>query len=132
MLALLALLALLAWEVLAMVDSEPGRWSEDAAGTWVRGADGFLYFIPDEDMEAFRVPEREAASTPEGSDELASGGGAYEPGKDEGVEPLPALRGPAALRDLELRGPFALKDLMQGPAAIVPPAITLRGLRDVE
>jgi hypothetical protein len=30
-------------------------------GTMVRGADGALYFIPDQKLEAFRIPDEQAA-----------------------------------------------------------------------
>ena len=30
---------------------------DEVPGIWMRGADGALYFIPDDDLETFRVPE---------------------------------------------------------------------------
>lgn len=34
--------------------------SGEDGGTLIRGADGALYFVPDEKLEAFRVPDRTA------------------------------------------------------------------------
>ena len=36
------------------------EWKE-VNGTMMRGADGALYFIPDKDLEAFRLPNEQAA-----------------------------------------------------------------------
>jgi hypothetical protein len=99
--------------------------SKEMVGTWVRGADGALYFIPEDKMEAFRVPGEVVEGALKGLRE-------HERGEEMVIEPLPALRGPFALKDLKVSGPLALKDLMSGPAAIIPPAATLRGLRGIK
>jgi hypothetical protein len=103
-----------------MASKQPKRSPKEAAGTWVRGADGDLYFIPDEDMKAFRVEGAEQGRR------RSSGRGAAR------IQPLPALHGPSGLKDITIEGPLALSNLLAGPAAIVPPAITLRGLRDID
>ena len=56
---------------------------EESGGTLVRGADGELYYIPDEKLEVFRLPPAKAASARKVI------GAAGE------VLPLSVLRGPA-------------------------------------
>jgi hypothetical protein len=57
--------------------------TEEAGGTLVRGADGELYFIPDEKLDAFRLPQTKAGS----ARKLVAGSGE--------VMTLSVLRGPA-------------------------------------
>jgi hypothetical protein len=95
--------------------------TEDLKGTWMRGPDGSLYFIPDSDLAAFRVPDDQAAKTLKQIDQ----------GSD--VEAGPASRELPQITTLTaIRGPLAKRDLGAGPAAIVPPAAQLRGLRQKE
>ena len=90
--------------------------AEEVSGTWLRGSDGGLYFIPDEQLEAFRIPDEIARPT------LAEVDAAdveafqdYELTAD--IEPLAAVRGPLGIRDLA------------AAPAIIPPPPKLRGLR---
>ena len=48
---------------------------EEVKGTLICGADGVVYFIPNEDLEAFRVPEEHAAPVREGLREPAAAAG---------------------------------------------------------
>ena len=41
-------------------------------GTLIRGADGALYMIPNDDLEAFRVPDEMAREANEALDQLGS------------------------------------------------------------
>jgi hypothetical protein len=43
-----------------------GKAEEEVKGTLICGADGAVYFIPSEDLEAYRVPEEHAAPVREG------------------------------------------------------------------
>jgi hypothetical protein len=95
--------------------------TEDLKGTWMRGPDGSLYFIPDSDLAAFRVPEDQAAKTLKQIDE----------GRDVEVGP-PSRDIPKITTLAAIRGPLAKRDLGAGPNAIVPPAAQLRGLRQKE
>lgn len=58
---------------------------QEGGGTLVRGADGELYYIPDAQLEAFRLPEEKAES----ARKLIGDGGALT---------LSVLRGPAVPR----------------------------------
>src|SRR5262245_47425112 len=95
--------------------------TEDVKGTWMRGPDGHLYFIPDRDLAAFRVSDADAAKTLKEIDE----GSAVEVG-------APSRDIPDITTLTAIRGPLAKKDLGAGPAAIVPPAAQLRGLRQTK
>jgi hypothetical protein len=87
-------------------------------GTWMRGADGGLYFIPDKALKAYRVPERLARPALKGVD------------TEESLARYARLRIPPNIRTIRaIRGPVGRRDLGAGPAAIVPPAAQLRGLR---
>lgn len=88
--------------------------TEEVSGTWLRGADGGLYFIPDEDLEAFRIPDEMAQPTL--ADVDAADVEAYEWDSSD-VIPLAAVR-----------GPLGIQDLAAAPA-IIPPPPKLRGLR---
>jgi hypothetical protein len=89
--------------------------ANERMGTWLRGADGALYCIPDSDLESFRVPEkiaRAALNELDSEDVVPFGGPQPEP---------PTI--------------IATKSLLGQPASlaasneIVPPAGSLRGLR---
>lgn len=91
-----------------------------ASGTWLRGADGELYCIPDAELESYRVPEEDARTVLaaiDGGDEVAGfeAGGTQAPQ----VRFSPILAQRAFLTD---------KNVASGPA-IVPPPAELRGLR---
>ena len=92
--------------------------TEEVKGTWMRGPDGNLYFIPDSDLAAFRVPDDQAAKTLKEIDE----GSDVEVGR-------PSHDIPNITTLTAIRGPLAKRDLRAGPNAIVPPAAQLRGLR---
>jgi hypothetical protein len=89
-------------------------------GTWLRGADGDLYCIPDADLEAYRVPDDDARAALAAIDEGDEVGG-FEAGRPEinqaKFSPIIAQR--ALIVD---------HNVASGPA-IVPPPAELRGLR---
>ena len=64
-------------------------------GTLIRGAQGALYFVPDEDLEAFRVPDTRAKDVVK---EL-----------DQGPKPSRGM-------NLAIHGPFGRKDLVAAPS----------------
>lgn len=78
-------------------------------GTMTRGAEGSLYFIPAGGGPARRVDEEPQAP------ELAG---------LTAAQPIPQITPLSAVR-----GTLTKRDLAAGPAAIVPPATQLRGLR---
>ncbi|PYR60027.1 MAG: hypothetical protein DMF91_13290 [Acidobacteria bacterium] len=71
------------------------RTSMDISGTLIRGAEGALYFVPDEDLEAFRVPDAQAKDVKK---ELDAG-----PKATKGMQ-------------LAIKGPFARGDLIASPS----------------
>lgn len=68
--------------------------SNEISGTLIRGAEGALYFVPDEDLEAFRVPDAQATDVKK---ELDAG-----PKATTGMQ-------------LAIKGPFARRDLIAAP-----------------
>lgn len=65
-----------------MADNE----KQFSGGTLMRGADGGLYFIPDDDLEAFRLPDKKATA----AKKLL--------GTQNAIQDLTVLRGPAVKR----------------------------------
>jgi len=92
----------------------------EISGTWMRGADGGLYFIPDADLETYRVPDELAgpvlAEIDEGDDTEGLGG--LEATGQVDISSFVAV----------VRGPLGIKDIAAAPA-IIPPPPMLRGLR---
>ena len=70
-------------------------------GTLIRGADGALYMIPDDDLEAFRVPDEMAREANEALDQLGSSEKVELAPRQltDQVALLPALQGPFGERD---------------------------------
>jgi hypothetical protein len=110
-----------------MADDESASGGVD--GTWMRGSDGGLYFIPDAELEAFRIPDEIAGPTMAEVDEMEvdahgmsfAGGGAPEGAQAAGFnvnwQPIAAIRGPLA--DINIAA----------SPAIIPPPESLRFLR---
>lgn len=98
-------------------DEGPNEEWAEVTGTMVRGADGALYVIPDDDLEAFRVPEKVAAPALELLTELEKSVGA------------PKRLNPALHALPAIRGPLGRKDLVAGPATTIPALFHLRSLR---
>ena len=92
------------------------EWAE-VSGTMIRGADGNLYVIPDEDLQAFRVPERVGEPALELLEELEEAVG------------RPAKLGPKIQSLPAIRGPIGRIDLVAGPATTIPALTALRALR---
>jgi hypothetical protein len=59
---------------------------KEAGGTLMRGPDGGLYYIPDDKLEAFRLPEDQIPETPDLM------------GKEGDLPNASALKGPAVQR----------------------------------
>jgi len=91
-----------------------GEQGQEISGTWLRGADGGLYFIPDADLETFRIPD---ADSSEVLQEVDAGGEAEGYAAYESFATLQAVRGPVGIRE------FAASP------TIVPSAPALRALR---
>jgi hypothetical protein len=72
-----------------------GHTSNEINGTLIRGAEGALYFVPDEDLEAFRVPDAHARDVKK---ELDAG-----PKATTGMQ-------------LAIRGPFGRGDVVASPS----------------
>jgi len=70
-----------------MANSEMKR-----SGTMIRGADGALYFIPDEEIDGYRVPEEVAAPVREILDRHQNVTGNTQENLEKGI--LLALHGP--------------------------------------
>lgn len=69
-------------------------------GTLVRGADGQLYMIPNEDMESYRVPDDLAGEANDAIDRADVEGISLRPQRlNREVTFLPALQGPLGRRD---------------------------------
>src|SRR5437773_1305558 len=96
---------------------EPGN---EIPGTWLRGADGGLYFIPDADLESYRVPDdlaKPALNAIDNGDEVTGFASTAGGPPNLDVQPVAALYGPAGIRGLA------------AAPAIIPPPASLRGLR---
>jgi hypothetical protein len=76
---------------------------EIGTGTILRGADGKVYVIPDEDLEAFRAPDEVANHVEEHFDKAKDQIGSHGQLSPQ-IEKLTAIRGPLIHRDL-LAGP---------------------------
>lgn len=52
-----------------------GTSDPEIKGTLIRGADGSIYFVPDENLEAFRVPEEHARPVRESLEKAGAAAG---------------------------------------------------------
>jgi hypothetical protein len=90
-------------------------------GALIRGADGGLYFIPSADLQAFRLPDDQAAPVLDAMDQQGDVQGyvlkPLQPGA--GVQLLPALY-----------GPFGWRDLLASPSAPTQTSLTALRLLD--
>lgn len=93
------------------------REGEEVEGFWVRGADGGLYFIPQDDLETYRVPDDLAEPAIREIDQLEA--------------PETVGFGKVILQDFHFIPGTGIRspDIAAAPAIIPPPA-SLRGLRE--
>jgi hypothetical protein len=94
---------------------------QPTGATIIRGANGELFIIPDDDLEAFRVPDDVAAPAIQLLDKQKDVIGTPEK-LTNGVVRLPSLQGPLA-RPTKIKGPTS---------PTVPDLRALRGLRKIQ
>lgn len=85
---------------------------EDVRGTVICGADGAVYFIPNQDLEAFRVPEDSAGPVRENLHQPAAEKGIV--GTKHGASGIIIVGGVTGRRPVGSMGPTAI------PGGVLP------------